>query len=179
MSPKSFYVFLVAFVAAFSGILFGYDTGVISGAILFISQEFHLSSALNGFVVSSVLMGACVGALLSGRMTDHVGRKMMLIFDALLFMIGSLMTSLAATIAFLVAGRIVVGIAIGIASFTAPLYISEIAPKEHRGALVSLNQLAIAAGIFISYLVDYAFAQTQAWRWMFGIGIIPSAFLFV
>ena len=179
MSPKSFYVFLVAFVAAFSGILFGYDTGVISGAILFISQEFHLSSALNGFVVSSVLMGACVGALLSGRMTDHVGRKMMLIFDALLFMIGSLMTSLAATIAFLVAGRIVVGIAIGIASFTAPLYISEIAPKEHRGALVSLNQLAIAAGIFISYWVDYHFAQTQAWRWMFGIGIIPAAFLFV
>src|SRR3990167_10650954 len=121
-----YYVFLVAFIAALSGILFGYDTGVISGAILFISQEFHLSSALNGFIVSAVLIGACMGALISGRMTDHIGRKIMLIFDALLFIIGTLITALASTIIVLVIGRIIVGVAIGIASFTAPLYISEI-----------------------------------------------------
>src|SRR3990167_3557697 len=86
------YVFLVAFIAAFSGILFGYDTGVISGAILFITKEFHLSPALNGFVVSSVLIGACFGAVFSGRMADHIGRKPMLIFAALLFIVGTLMT---------------------------------------------------------------------------------------
>jgi len=172
-----YYVFLVAFIAALSGILFGYDTGVISGAILFISQEFHLSSALNGFIVSAVLMGACAGALISGRMTDHIGRKIMLILDALLFIVGTFMTALAPSIPLLVIGRIIVGIAIGIASFTAPLYISEISPKNHRGALVSLNQLSIATGIFISYLVDYHFSQHAQWRWMFGVGIIPAAFL--
>ncbi|MCX7124785.1 MAG: sugar porter family MFS transporter [Gammaproteobacteria bacterium] len=179
MKKKFYYVFVVAFIAALSGILFGFDTGVISGAILFISKEFHLSAASNGFVVSSVLMGACAGALISGRMTDHIGRKIMLIFDALLFIIGTLITVLAPSITLLVIGRVIVGIAIGIASFTAPLYISEISPKQYRGALVSLNQLAIAAGIFISYLVDYHFSHQAQWRWMFAVGIIPALFLFV
>ena len=179
MSFKSYYVLLVASIAALSGILFGYDTGVISGAILFITEQFHCSSALNGFIVSSVLLGACAGSLISGRVTDHVGRKRMLIFDAVLFIIGTLITAFATTITVLVIGRIVVGVAIGIASFTAPLYISEIAPKQYRGALVSLNQLAIATGIFISYLVNYHFSHDGAWRWMFGVGIIPAILLLI
>src|SRR3990167_4955126 len=179
MSFKSYNVLLVASIAALSGILFGYDTGVISGAILFITEQFHCSSALNGFIVSSVLLGACAGSLISGRVTDHVGRKRMLIFDAVLFIIGTLITAFATTITVLVIGRIVVGVAIGIASFTAPLYISEIAPKQYRGALVSLNQLAIATGIFISYLVNYHFYHDGAWRWMFGVGIIPAILLLI
>lgn len=174
---KSPYVVLISFIAALSGILFGYDTGVISGAILFISDQFHLSSTFTGVVVSSVLVGACVGAIVSGRMTDWFGRKIMLMMDALLFIIGTLVTVCATSIVALIAGRIVVGIAIGIASFTAPLYISEISPKSIRGALVSFNQLAIAAGIFISYLVDYHFSKSGEWRSMFFAGIIPAILL--
>lgn len=176
---KSYYVFFIALIAALSGILFGYDTGVISGAILFITKQFHLSSASNGFVVSSVLLGACAGALISGRMTDLIGRKIMLILDSILFIAGTLTTALASTITVLVVGRIIVGVAIGIASFTAPLYISEIAPKQYRGALVSLNQLAIATGIFISYLIDYHFSRLGEWRWMFAVGIIPAIILLI
>src|SRR3990167_9183204 len=139
MTSKSYYVLITAMVAALSGILFGYDTGVISGAVLFIQKEFILSPEMNCFVVGSVLIGACMGALIGGRLTDQFGRKAMLIFDALLFIMGTIVTACALTIKVLVIGRIAVGIAIGIASFTAPLYISEIAPKERRGALVSLN----------------------------------------
>lgn len=177
--PKNYYVFIITIISALSGILFGYDTGVISGAILFLTKQFHLSSVMNGIVVSSVLVGACVGALCSGRLTDHLGRKKMLIMDAALFIVGTLITAHANTISILIAGRIAVGIAIGIASFTAPLYISEIAPKEYRGALVSLNQLAIAAGIFISYLVDYYFSHQADWRWMFAVGVIPAFILMI
>lgn len=176
---NSYYVILVAFIAALSGILFGYDTGVISGAILFIAKQFHLSAALNGFVVSSVLLGACAGAIISGRATDFFGRKIMLMFDAALFIIGTLITAFASTITILIIGRIIVGTAIGIASFTAPLYISEISPKQFRGALVSLNQLAIATGVFISYLVDYHFSKSGEWRWMFATGIFPAFFLLI
>ncbi|OGT51065.1 MAG: MFS transporter [Gammaproteobacteria bacterium RIFCSPHIGHO2_12_FULL_42_13] len=177
MTSKSYYVFITAMVAALSGILFGYDTGVISGAVLFIQKEFVLTAKMNGFVVGSVLIGACIGALLGGRLTDNFGRKAMLIFDALLFIIGTIVTACALSITILIVGRMAVGVAIGIASFTAPLYISEIAPKRHRGALVSLNQLAIATGIFISYLVDYHFSHTESWRWMFGAGIVPAGML--
>ncbi len=176
---KNYYVLCVALIAALSGLLFGYDTGVISGAILFLTEQFHLSSAMNGFVVSSVLLGACMGALFSGRLTDYFGRKRMLIVDAVLFIAGTLLTTTAHTISALIIGRVGVGIAIGIASFTAPLYISEIAPKKWRGALVSLNQLFIAMGIFISYLVDYHFSRSAEWRWMFGVGIVPAVFLMI
>lgn len=173
------YVILSAITAALSGILFGYDTGVISGAILFITKQFHLSSIDNGLVVSAVLIGACIGALFSGRMTDYYGRKKMLVVDSVLFIIGTIIAAMANTIIILIIGRIVVGIAIGIASFTAPLYISEIAPKTYRGALVSLNQLAVSAGICISYLVDYHFSHSGQWRFMFLVGVIPALILMI
>ena len=110
-------------------------------------------------------------------MADHVGRKPMLIFDALLFIVGTLTTVLAFSITVLVIGRIIVGVAIGIASFTAPLYISEVAPAQYRGALVSLNQLAITIGILSSYTVDLHFSATASWRWMMGVGVIPAVLL--
>src|SRR3989338_2367215 len=121
MTLKVYYVIVTTLVAALSGILFGYDTGVISGAVLFISNEFHLSVGMNGFVVSSVLLGACMGALCSGQFTDHFGRKLMLIADAAIFILGTLLCALAHSIFMLVLGRILVCFAIGIASFTAPL----------------------------------------------------------
>lgn len=175
---KHFYI-VVAMIAAFSGILFGYDTGVISGAILFIKDEFHLSPQMNGLVVSAVLFGALLGAIISGRLTDRFGRKRLLIADAIIFMVGTLGSCLAPDITSIIISRIIVGIAIGIASYIAPLYISEISPARHRGALVSLNQLAITIGILISYIVDAAFANTHAWRWMLGMGIVPAFCLLV
>jgi sugar porter (SP) family MFS transporter len=161
-------------IAALAGILFGYDTGVVSGAILFINDEYHLSPQINGIVVSAVLFGALLGALFSGRLADYLGRKYLLIADAIIFIIGTLLTAISHSILWIIIGRIIVGIAIGIASYVAPLYISEIAPAKHRGALVSLNQLAITLGILLSYMVDYYFAQQGEWRWMFGTGVIPA-----
>ncbi len=176
---NSHFYIVVAFIAALSGVLFGYDTGVISGAILFIKEEFHLTPELNGLVVSAVLMGALIGAIASGRLADRFGRKRLLIVDALIFIIGTLGSSLASDIIFLVLSRIVVGVAIGIASYIAPLYISEIAPAKYRGALVSLNQLAITIGILLSYIVDAYFASEQSWRMMLGLGIAPALLLFI
>ena len=168
---------LIAGVAACAGVLFGYDTGVISGAILYINHQFHLSPQMNGFVVSSVLLGAVMGAILSGALSDRYGRKRLLVTDAIVFIIGTLISAFAPTVTVLVLGRIVVGIAIGIASYSAPLYISEISPAHLRGALVSMNQLAIAFGICVSYVVDYFCALhggAHAWRLMLGLGVVPA-----
>lgn len=175
---KHFYI-IIAILAAFAGILFGYDTGVVSGAILFINDEFHLSAQTNGLVVSSVLFGALLGAILSGYLADHLGRKKILLIDAIIFIFGTLATAISGTINLIIAGRIIVGIAIGIASYVAPLYISEISPAKYRGGLVSLNQLAITIGILISYIVDYFFAPHAQWRWMFAAGIIPAIIFFI
>jgi sugar porter (SP) family MFS transporter len=178
IKPK-YYFIIVAVVAAFAGILFGYDTGVISGAILFIAHEFDLSPFSNGLVVSAVLFGAFLGALISGHISDWIGRKRLLIKVAIVFVIGSLMTAFVHSVPLLIVGRAIVGIAIGIASYTAPLYISEVAPAKHRGALVSLNQLAVSFGILVSYIVDYSFAAFDGWRWMLGLGAVPAVALCV
>lgn len=178
-SHKSYYFIVISMVAALAGILFGFDTGVISGAILYINQLFHLTPEINGFVVSAVLIGALCGAAFSGYVTDHYGRKTILIAVACIFMLGTIVTALTPNVPLLIIGRIIVGIAIGIASYAAPLYISEIAPPRFRGALVSLNQLAIAIGILLSYIVDYKFAKTGSWRLMLGFGILPAFLLFI
>lgn len=175
---KHFYI-IIAVLAAFAGILFGYDTGVVSGAILFINDEFHLSAQTNGLVVSSVLFGALLGAILSGYLADHLGRKKLLLIDAFIFIAGTVATAISGTISLIIAGRIVVGIAIGIASYVAPLYISEISPAKYRGGLVSLNQLAITIGILLSYIVDYFFAPHAQWRFMFAAGVIPAIIFFI
>lgn len=169
----------VAIIAAVAGLLFGYDTGIISGAILFLKIDFHLTAGSEEFVVSSVLIGAVLGAMFGGNLADRFGRRRMIIAAALVFVAGALVTALSPTLTVLVLGRVAVGIAIGAASFTAPLYISEIAPAPIRGALVSLNQLALTAGIVISYLVDYVLAKAGDWRAMFGFAAIPALVLFV
>lgn len=175
----NFFTFVIASVAGLAGILFGFDTGVISGAILFITQEFNLSPAMNGLVVSAVLLGALIGSGFSGRLSDKFGRKKLLIATAIIFFLSTFASAIAPNLFFLVTARVVVGIAIGIASFTAPLYISEISPPKYRGALVSLNQLAITVGILASYLTDYALADEEGWRLMLGIGILPALALLI
>jgi SP family galactose:H+ symporter-like MFS transporter len=170
-------IHIIVSVAALGGLLFGYDTGVISGAILFIKKSFSLSPQLQEIVVSAVLVGAVIGAVTGGRLADRFGRRRLIILSAVIFSIGAVATALTPLISLLIAGRIVVGIAIGIASFIAPMYISELAPARVRGSLVSVNQLAITVGIVVSYLVDYAFSGLGAWRMMLGLAAVPSIIL--
>ena len=169
------FVILAAAVSALGGMLFGYDIGVISGAILFIKTDFFLSPGLEEIVVSAVLLGSLVGAVAGGSLADRLGRRRLLVGTAIMFGLGAVGAALASDTAWLIAARVVSGAAIGIASFVSPLYISEIAPVEVRGKLVSINQVALTSGIVISYLVDYAFAGAQAWRWMFALAAIPAA----
>ncbi|HVB55711.1 MAG TPA: sugar porter family MFS transporter [Candidatus Acidoferrales bacterium] len=171
------FVTVISAISALAGLLFGYDTGVISGAILFVQEDFRLRTFQEEVVVSAVLLGAMLGAIVGGRLADRFGRRNMLVQVALLFVIGAIGTALAPTMFWLSLGRVVVGIAIGIASFTAPLYISEISPAEVRGKLVSLNQLMITIGIVCSYLADYGLAGMRGWRWMFGLAAIPAIIL--
>ncbi len=170
-----YFVYLATAVSALGGMLFGYDIGVISGAILFIQKDFSLSPGMEEIVVSSVLLGSLIGAIGGGILADRLGRRRLLIVTAVVFGLGAIGAALAPGTAWLIAARLVAGAAIGIASFVAPLYISEIAPVGIRGKLVSVNQVALTSGIVISYLVDYAFAGFGAWRWMFAMAVIPAA----
>lgn len=168
-------IFMIAGVAASGGLLFGFDTGVISGALLFLKKDFALTPHAQEWVVSAVLLGCIAGAALSGRLVDVLGRKTAIIGTACVFAAGSIWTGSAGSVPMLVAGRVVIGLAIGVASYAVPLYLSEIAPPENRGALVSLNQLLITIGIVVSYAVDDACASLDhTWRWMFLIGILPA-----
>lgn len=173
------YVILIASVAALGGILFGFDTGVISGAMIFIQKEFQLSQWMNGLVVSSVLLGAFLGSSTSVRLADEYGRRRMLIVTAVIFFLGSVFSALAPSEIWLLISRSIVGFGIGVASYVTPLYISEIAPSKYRGSLVSLNQLAITVGIVLSYLVDYYFAPYESWRGMLAVGIVPAVGLLI
>ncbi len=171
------FIFLVGSIAALAGLLFGYDTGVISGARLFIEKHFHLTTIMVEVVVSAVLLGAVLGAIGSGRLADRYGRRNMMMVAAIAFIIGTLISALTVSVLWLIIGRLIVGIAIGIASYAAPLYLSEVAPKQHRGALVILNTIMVTAGIVMAYIVDLALAPSGSWRWMFAIGIFPAIML--
>jgi SP family galactose:H+ symporter-like MFS transporter len=170
-------VYVVAVLSALGGMLFGYDTGVISGAILFIRQDFALSDFTVGLVVSAVLIGAVIGAAIGGDVSDHFGRRKVIIAAAIIFALGAAGTATVPDVSLLILGRIAVGLAIGIASEVTPLYISEMSPPQMRGSLVSLNQLAITIGIVVSYLVDFALSAFQGWRYMLGLAAIPAIIL--
>jgi SP family galactose:H+ symporter-like MFS transporter len=169
------FVYLAASFAGLGGLLFGYDTGVISGAELFFKNDFTLSTFALEVIVSGVLAGAAVGALGGGRLADIFGRRLLLIATAIIFAAGAIICAAATSPAMLIVGRIIVGLGIGLSSGTVPVYISEVAPADARGWTVSLFQLAITIGILLAYVVDYAFAKSEAWRWMFGISLVPAA----
>jgi len=171
------YTALVTLIAALGGLLFGFDTGVISGALLFIIPEFHLGPAAQGFVVGIVTLGALAGALLGGAAADAVGRRKTNIAGGAAFIVGSLVSAVAPGVATLIAGRFVIGVAIGLSSVAAPLYIAELASARRRGTLVSLFQLAVTVGILASFIIDELFAPTHAWRTMLGVAVIPGAAL--
>lgn len=174
------WLYVVAIVASLGGLLSGYDTGVISGALLFINDSWNLSDSMQGIVVSSVLIGAVIGAATNGVLADIYGRKKIIMATAVIFIVGSILCGFAPNVYVLIASRILVGLAVGIVNFVIPLYLSEISPKVIRGTLVSLYQWAITAGILFSYFINAAFANAvYSWRWMLLAGILPGLVLLV
>ncbi len=172
------YAIIVALVAAMGGLLFGYDTGVISGALLYLAPAFHLTSTSSEIAVSAVLIGAIIGAAIGSRLADGIGRKKALIVLGILFAVGAVLTAIAPNLGFFIAFRIIVGIGIGAASMITPMYIAELAPPAIRGSLVTFFQLAVTVGIAVAYWVDLAFANAgMGWRPMFAVALIPGALL--
>ena len=177
---KYLWLYVVAIIASLGGLLSGYDTGVISGALLFINETWVLPDTLQGFLVSSVLIGAVIGAATNGVLADVFGRKKIIIATAVIFILGSILCAFAPNVFVLILSRIFVGFAVGIVNFVVPLYLSEISPKALRGTLVSLYQWAITAGILFSYFINAIFAQAvYSWRWMLFAGVLPGLILFI
>ena len=164
-------------VVVVAGLLFGYDQGVISGALGGIERHFSLSSILIEVVTSWVTLGALGGSLLGGYLADHYGRKKAVLIAGLLFIAGALLQAFAPNVFLLVVGRLVVGFGVGVAAVAAPLYGAELAPAAHRGRFVSAYQLAITMGIFLAYLVNAGLATSDSWRWMLGISVVPGILL--
>src|SRR5947208_577318 len=174
------FVAVVAALAALGGLLFGYDTGVVSGALLFLTPTYHLSTVQQEWVVSALLVGTIIGAGAAGRLVDAIGRRPSLLICGLNYFLAALFLALAISYPWLIIGRLWLGLAVGAASMIVPLYIGEIAPPHARGAIVTFNQLAITVGIFVGYLVDFGFSGVDAgWRWMLGLAAVPGAILFV
>src|ERR1700682_5414862 len=175
------YLYLPAMVAAIGGLLFGFDTAVINGAIVFIKRQFLLSDSQTEIAAGSLLLGLVVGASLAAFTSDRLGRKKVLLGAAALFTISSVGAALPRDLVEFVSARFVGGLAIGMASTLSPLYIAEISPAARRGLLVSLNQLAIVTGILLSYSVNYLLtgAGPTNWRWMFASATIPSIGFFL
>jgi len=174
-------IYLISLIAATGGLLFGFDTGVISGAIPFISEHFELDAHMEGFTVSNLIIGCILGAFISGWISDKWGRKPLLIVSAFLFIISAAFSAISQTIAMLIAARFIGGLAVGAASVLSPMYISEIAPKNIRGALNSLNQMAIVIGILVTYIANWLIQDTgpNNWRYMFGAEIVPAILFLV
>lgn len=161
-------------IAALGGLLFGYDTGVISAALLYLTPDFGLSAMMQQLVVSSLLVGAVVGVVAGGPLADRLGRRRVLVGVTVVFTGCTLLCAAAPDPGVLTAARTGLGLAIGASSLVVPTYIAEMAPRAHRGALVSLHQLMVTVGILASYLVGYALSGGGQWRWMFGLAVLPS-----
>jgi sugar porter (SP) family MFS transporter len=181
------YVFLVTIVAALGGLLFGYDTGVINGAIGPLKAYFSLDEIREGWAMGCALLGCALGAAGAGAISDRFGRKKVLILAAVLFFVSAIGTAVPTTLTMFILFRLLAGLAIGAASISSPLYIAEITPAHIRGRMVSINQFAIVSGISLVFFVNYFIAlqgddlwnQTHGWRWMFASGILPALVLLV
>ena len=168
----------ISIIAAIGGLLFGFDTGVISGALLYVKKDLGMNSVAQEWAVSVLLLGAIVGAILSGYLADKISRKWTKVISGCIYVVGALGCAFAIGVPMLIGARFVLGLSVGTASFVAPLYIAEVSPPRVRGGLVSFNQLLVTAGILLAYLVNFAFADVpDGWRWMLGVGAIPGAAL--
>jgi SP family xylose:H+ symportor-like MFS transporter len=181
------YIIGVCFVAALGGLLFGYDTGVINGSLKFVQLKFELTPAMKGFAASSALIACIFGAAFAGTLSDHLGRKKVLILSAVLFLVSAIGTALPKTFLQFIIFRFIGGLGVGAASMTSPMYIAEISPAKIRGRMVSVNQFAIIFGMLVVYFINYfiagcgdeAWNTETGWRWMFGSESIPALMLFI
>ncbi len=182
-----FVVYFIGFTAALAGLLFGLDVGVISGAQGFIEKEFKIGDREIEFIVSALLWGAVFGTLISGFISSHFGRRRTILVSAVIFVVGSICCAFAPNENLLIGARLLLGIAVGVASFTAPLYLSEISPQSVRGSMISMYQLMITLGILLAFLSNTWLASYATfggvtgghWRLMLGIIAIPAAIMFV
>lgn len=175
------YIYLVACLSAIGGFLFGYDTGIISGAMIFVRDVFDLNEWWQESIVSSTLLAAWIFSMLSGSITDHFGRKPTIVISSLIFVAGSVLMAIAWDAIFLLVGRLVVGAAVGLASMTVPMYIAEVAPSDIRGKLVMINMCCITGGQFFASVIAYWFSfikSGEGWRFMLGFAVIPAAIQF-
>ena len=180
MKKTAWYVLSVTLVAAIGGLIFGFDTAIVAGATRYMKEQFSLDSLQEGWAVSVVLIGCMFGAGLAGPISDRIGRRRFMLVSAVLFLVSAVGCALPRTITAFVIFRFIGGLGIGSAAVLSPLYIAEIAPARVRGALVSVNQLAIVTGILLAYFVNWAFAGAGPanWRWMYAMGAVPSVLFF-
>ncbi len=181
MKRAGLYVIAVSLVAAIGGLIFGFDTAIVAGATRYMKEQFSLGSLQEGWAVSVVLIGCMFGAGLAGPISDRIGRRRFMLVSAVLFLVSAVGCALPRTITEFMIFRFVGGLGIGSAAVLSPLYIAEIAPARVRGALVSVNQLAIVTGILLAYFVNWIFAGAGPanWRWMYGTGALPSVLFFL
>jgi len=181
MKKAGLYVIAITLVAAIGGLIFGFDTAIVAGATRYMKEQFSLNSLQEGWAVSVVLIGCMFGAGLAGPISDRIGRRRLMLVSAVLFFVSAVGCALPRTITAFVIFRFIGGLGIGSAAVLSPLYIAEVAPARVRGALVSVNQLAIVTGILLAYFVNWMFAGVgpSNWRWMFGLGAVPSIFFFL
>ncbi len=174
------YIVGISLISALGGYLFGFDFAVIAGALPFLRQEFALDAWWEGFLTGSLALGCIVGCLAAGRIADGYGRKPGLLLAALIFAVSSLGMAFAANLSMFIGMRFAAGIGVGMASLLSPMYIAEISPAAVRGRNVAINQLTVVIGILVTNLVNYFLADmgNEAWRWMFGLGAVPSVLFF-
>jgi major inositol transporter-like SP family MFS transporter len=177
------YLIKLTIISTLGGLLFGYDTGVISGALVFMQTDLHLSSNETTFVVTSLLFGAIIGAAVGGRMADALGRRYSMRIYAVVFFLGAIGSGLSPTIPLMYASRVVLGLAVGAASATVPLYLSEMAPAHRRGRMTTINELMIVSGQFAAYginsLINTVAPSPHVWRAMLVVAAIPAVALFI
>jgi len=175
------YVLSITLVAAIGGLIFGFDTAIVAGATRYMKEQFALDSLQEGWAVAVVLIGCMFGAGLAGPVSDRIGRRRFMLASAVLFLVSAVGCAVPRTIAEFMVFRFVGGLGIGSAAVLSPLYIAEVSPARVRGALVSVNQLAIVTGILLAYFVNWAFAGAgpSNWRWMYGMGAVPSVLFFL
>ncbi|MGX5688012.1 sugar porter family MFS transporter [Arcticibacter tournemirensis] len=175
------YITGISFISALGGYLFGFDFAVISGALPFLRDEFALTSLWEGFLTGSLGLGCIVGCLSAGKIADLYGRRPGLMVAALIFAFSSLGMAFSHSLTLFVSMRFAAGIGVGMASLLSPMYIAEISPASIRGRNVAINQLTVVTGILVTNLVNYFLADlgNDAWRWMFGLGAVPSALFFI
>ncbi len=173
------FLWRVTFVAGLGGVLYGYDMGIIAAALIFVRASFQLSTSMQEWVVSIVLVGAMLGAIVGGSIADRLGRRATLLWGSALFIVGSLIAFLALNVYVLIAARALLGLAIGFTSVTAPVFVSELSPPQSRGRLIGLYQFALTAGIALADICGYWLAGGHAWHTMFGIGALPAVLFFV